>query len=47
MAESDYLVFGTLAQRNVISRKTIEQLRSFGKINIYDVKSACHLMISM
>ena len=37
IAESDYLVFGTLAQRNVISRKTIEQLRSFGKINIYDV----------
>lgn len=37
MAESDYLVFGTLAQRNLISRKTIEQLRSFGKINIYDV----------
>ncbi len=37
ISESDYLVFGTLAQRNVISQKTIEQLRSFGKINIYDV----------
>ncbi|MCW8848667.1 MAG: carbohydrate kinase [Melioribacteraceae bacterium] len=37
IAKSDYLVFGTLAQRNAISRKTIEQLRSFGKINIYDV----------
>ncbi len=37
MEESDYLVFGTLAQRNIISRKTIEQLRSLGKINIYDV----------
>ncbi len=37
MEKSDYLVFGTLAQRNLISQKTIEQLRSFGKINIYDV----------
>ena len=37
IAKSDYLVFGTLAQRNIKSRKTIEQLRSFGKINIYDV----------
>ncbi|MCB0747701.1 MAG: carbohydrate kinase [Ignavibacteriae bacterium] len=35
--KSDYLVFGTLAQRNLVSQKTIEQLRSFGKINIYDV----------
>ena len=35
--KSDFLVFGTLAQRNHVSQKTIEQLRSFGKINIYDV----------
>lgn len=37
IAKSDYLVYGTLAQRNPISRETIEELRSFGKINIYDV----------
>ena len=37
MEESDYLVFGTLAQRNPISQKTIAQLRELGKINIYDV----------
>lgn len=35
--KSDYLVFGTLAQRSLVSQKTIEQLRSFCKINIYDV----------
>lgn len=37
MQKSDYLVFGTLAQRSLVSQKSIEKLRSFGKINIYDV----------
>jgi fructokinase len=34
---SDILVYGTLAQRNDVSRKTIKQLQSMDKINIYDV----------
>ena len=34
---SDILVYGNLAQRNDVSRKTIEYLRSMQKLNIYDV----------
>lgn len=34
---SDILVYGTLAQRNDVSRKTIKHLRSMQKVNVYDV----------
>lgn len=34
---SEIFVYGTLAQRNNISRKTIEHLISMGKVNVYDV----------
>jgi fructokinase len=33
----DVLVYGTLAQRNIVSRRSIEQLRRLNKINVYDV----------
>ena len=37
MNNSDILVYGTLAQRNKVSKKTIGSLRSMRKLNVYDV----------
>lgn len=35
--EPDVLIYGTLAQRNEVSRKSIKKLRAKSKLNVYDV----------